>query len=125
MADTRLFSRLRRLFSTDVIIRNQGGNQLKVVDVNKIQQGDANLIVGPTGKVALIDAGMPTMGDVVIIPYLLTRGIRAIDFLILTHPDPDHLGGMPEIIRSPLVDVKRLYLPIIPWRQAKEKYPKY
>ena len=38
MADTRLFSRLRRLFSTDVIIRNQGGNQLRVVDVNKIQQ---------------------------------------------------------------------------------------
>ena len=38
MADTRLFSRLKRLFSTDVIIRNQGGNQLKVMDVNKIQQ---------------------------------------------------------------------------------------
>ena len=37
MADTRLFSRLKRLFSTDVIIRNQGGNQLKVMDVNKIQ----------------------------------------------------------------------------------------
>tara|TARA_R110001583_G_scaffold1369_2_gene11124 strand:+ start:572 stop:2452 length:1881 start_codon:yes stop_codon:yes gene_type:complete len=38
MADTRLFSRLKRLFSTDVIIRNQGGNQLKVMDINKIQQ---------------------------------------------------------------------------------------
>jgi hypothetical protein len=38
MADTRLFSRLKRLFSTDVIIRNQGGNQIKVMDVNKIQQ---------------------------------------------------------------------------------------
>jgi len=38
MADTRLFSRLKRLFSTDVIIRNQGGNQLRVMDVNKIQQ---------------------------------------------------------------------------------------
>ena len=37
MADTRLFSRLKRLFSTDVIIRNQGGNQLKVMDINKIQ----------------------------------------------------------------------------------------
>ena len=37
MADTRLFSRLKRLFSTDVIIRNQGGNQLRVMDVNKIQ----------------------------------------------------------------------------------------
>lgn len=38
MADTGLFSRLRRLFSTDVIIRNVGGSQLKVFDVNKIQQ---------------------------------------------------------------------------------------
>jgi len=38
MADTRLFSRLKRLFSTDVVIRNQGGNQLRVMDINKIQQ---------------------------------------------------------------------------------------
>ena len=38
MADTTLFSRLKRLFSTDVIIRNQGGTQLKVMDVNQIQQ---------------------------------------------------------------------------------------
>jgi len=32
-----LFSRLKRLFGTDVIIRNVGGNQLKVVDVDRIQ----------------------------------------------------------------------------------------
>ena len=38
MADTRLFTRLQRLFSTDVIIRNQGGNQLKVMDVDSIQK---------------------------------------------------------------------------------------
>ena len=38
MADKGLFSRLKRLFSTDVIIRNAGGNQLKVFDVNKAQQ---------------------------------------------------------------------------------------
>jgi hypothetical protein len=37
MADTSVFSRLRKLFSTDVIIRNAGGNQLKVMDVNSIQ----------------------------------------------------------------------------------------
>jgi hypothetical protein len=37
MADTKLFTRLKRLFSTDVIIRNEGGAQLKVIDVNKIQ----------------------------------------------------------------------------------------
>ena len=38
MADKGLFPRLRRLFSTDVIIRNTGGNQLNVFDINKIQQ---------------------------------------------------------------------------------------
>ena len=37
MADTSIFSRLRRLFSTDVIIRNVGGDQLKVADTNQIQ----------------------------------------------------------------------------------------
>jgi hypothetical protein len=37
MADTGLFTRLKRLFSTDVIIRNEGDNALKVMDVNKIQ----------------------------------------------------------------------------------------
>lgn len=38
MADRGLFSRLQRLFSTDVVIRNTGGNQLKVFDVNSIQK---------------------------------------------------------------------------------------
>ena len=37
MADKGIFSRLQRLFSTDVIVRNVGGNQLKVTDSNKIQ----------------------------------------------------------------------------------------
>ena len=38
MANKGLFSRLQRLFSTDVVIRNVGGNQLKVFDTNNIQQ---------------------------------------------------------------------------------------
>ena len=37
MAKTGLFDRLQRLFSTDVIIRNVGGNQVKVMDSNQIQ----------------------------------------------------------------------------------------
>ncbi len=37
MADTGLFPRLKRLFSTDVVIRNAGGNQIKVMDTNQIQ----------------------------------------------------------------------------------------
>ena len=38
MADTSLFSRLRRLFSNDVIIRNVGGKQLKIMDTGRIQK---------------------------------------------------------------------------------------
>ena len=37
MADTSLFKRLQRLFASDVVIRNVGGNQLKVVDTDHIQ----------------------------------------------------------------------------------------
>ena len=37
MANKSLFPRLQRLFSSDVIIRNIGGTELKVADVNKIQ----------------------------------------------------------------------------------------
>ena len=37
MADTSLFRRLQRLFSSDVVIRNVGGNELKVVDTDHIQ----------------------------------------------------------------------------------------
>ena len=38
MADTSLFTRLRRLFSNDVIIRNVGGKQLKIMDTGRIQK---------------------------------------------------------------------------------------
>ena len=54
MADKSLFSRLKRLFSTDVIIRNAGGNQLKVFDVNKAQQTgdlDTNSLVDRFNKI--------------------------------------------------------------------------
>ena len=37
MADKSVFGRLRRLFSNDVVVRNIGGDQLKVADVNQIQ----------------------------------------------------------------------------------------
>ena len=38
MADNRnLFSNLQRLFSTDILVRNIGGDELKIADVNQIQ----------------------------------------------------------------------------------------
>lgn len=37
MADTNLFNRLKRLFSSDIIVRNIGGTQVKIADINQIQ----------------------------------------------------------------------------------------
>jgi hypothetical protein len=45
MADTSVFKRLKRLFSTQAVIRNIGGKKLKVSDTSKIQaHGTRNLI---------------------------------------------------------------------------------
>ena len=45
MADTDLFSRLKRLFSTNTIVRNIGGRKLKVVDTGQLQSNvQTNLV---------------------------------------------------------------------------------
>ena len=38
MADTTLFGRLQRLFSTNVIVRNVGGKKLKIADTDQVQK---------------------------------------------------------------------------------------
>ena len=37
MAERNLFSSLQRLFATDILVRNVGGDELKIADVNQIQ----------------------------------------------------------------------------------------
>jgi hypothetical protein len=57
-----LFSRLTRLFSTDVIIRNVGGNKLKVVDIDKIQaygNVKTNALIDRFTKLHRFGANMP------------------------------------------------------------------
>jgi hypothetical protein len=44
MADTSLYSRLKKLFSTNVIIRNVGGKELKVADTDNIQAFMSNAV---------------------------------------------------------------------------------
>ena len=67
MADTSLFGRLRRLFSTDVVIRNVGGNQLKVTDSNQIQslgQLQTNSLFDRFNKLYSTVGGVNYVGDV-------------------------------------------------------------
>ncbi len=45
MADTSLFARLQRLFSTNVVVRNVGGRRLKVSDTSRTQAYDRSNLV--------------------------------------------------------------------------------
>jgi len=62
-----------------------------------VGQGDAALIVSPTGKTVLIDGGPPESGE--ILTRRLKQLVRApLDLVILTHPHLDHLGSMKDAI---------------------------
>ncbi len=75
-----------------------------------VGQGDSALLVTPSGKTLLIDAGgflIPgaepprfDMGREVVVPYLKRRGIKKIDAILLSHPHPDHYGGLAEVVRT-------------------------
>jgi competence protein ComEC len=64
-----------------------------------IGQGDAALIISPTGKTILVDGGPPEAGA-----HLAER-VKALvkgplDLVILSHPHRDHLGGIGDAVRA-------------------------
>lgn len=61
-----------------------------------VGQGDCTLVTCD-GHAMLIDAGDDTKGTA-IQNYLKKQKIKNLDYLILTHPDTDHIGGAPVII---------------------------
>jgi hypothetical protein len=66
MAQTDIFSRLKRLFSTDVIIRSEGGGQLKVIDPDRIQttgEFQTNSVVDRFGKIYTNPAATSLLGQ--------------------------------------------------------------
>ncbi len=66
-----------------------------------VGQGDSTLIEFPSGQVMLVDGGgLSTTFDVgrrIVGPLLRRRKLRTVDFLVLTHPDFDHYGGLASI----------------------------
>jgi competence protein ComEC len=75
------------------------------VDFLDVGDGDASLITFPDGKHWLVDAGGTKketydMGEQIVVPSLRALGVTQLDALVLTHPDEDHVGGMPAVINS-------------------------
>jgi competence protein ComEC len=86
------------------------GIEIHFIDVG---QGDATAIRSPAGRWILVDAG-PASGDFDagerrVLPFLRSHGARRIEALVLTHPDLDHIGGAPAILRG--IRVRYLFEP--------------
>ena len=77
---------------------------IKFIDVG---QGEAILIALPE-KTILIDAG-PTGSAPKIAQVLQELGRNKIDYLVATHPDEDHIGGMADVISS--TQIGAIYAP--------------
>lgn len=68
--------------------------QVNFVDVG---QGDCTLITTPKNKTILIDGGGSAsdeydVGKSTLLPYILDRGYKKIDYMIISHFDNDHVG---------------------------------
>lgn len=81
-------------------------NGLKVHYID-VGQGDSELIQ-VNGKNLLIDAG-PNESRDKLMSYLKKQNIKKFDYVIATHPDEDHIGGMGDVIKKYPID--KFYTP--------------
>jgi competence protein ComEC len=79
-----------------------GRLHLTVVDVG---QGDSLLLRSPSGRALLVDAGGSRdprfdPGERRVAPELWRLGVRRLDAVLVTHAHPDHVGGVPFLLRA-------------------------
>jgi competence protein ComEC len=63
-----------------------------------VGQGDAIFIESPSGKQMLVDGG-PDKRVIQQLSRVMSFFDRSIDVVLNTHPDKDHIGGLPEVLR--------------------------
>jgi len=85
-----------------------------VVTAIDVGQADALLIQTPHGHADLVDAGgrlehgnaplttstAENVGERIVVPFLIRRGIHHLDAVLLSHPHGDHAGGMAPALRA-------------------------
>ena len=87
------------------LLRAGGDGRLHVTFID-VGQGDAAFVQFPGGHTLVVDAGgLPgspsfDIGDRVVAPVLRQAGVRRLQRVVLTHGDPDHIGGAGSVIRE-------------------------
>ncbi|MFH1956991.1 MAG: MBL fold metallo-hydrolase [bacterium] len=72
-----------------------------------VGQGDCALIQLPGGKTVLSDGGSGGVGwnpfdagSTIVVPFLKKMGIKYIDYIIMSHPHSDHIGGIRPVVQE-------------------------
>lgn len=71
-----------------------------------VGQSESTLLELPGGRTMLIDGGgylfetENDFGERYLLPALRRLGVKKIDYLVLSHPHPDHLGGLPAVAQQ-------------------------
>lgn len=92
--------------SNNTQVKKTAGGNLKIHYIN-VGQGDSELIQ-QDGKNMLIDTGTNASANS-LISYLKKQRIKKIDYLVLTHPHEDHIGGADAVIST--FDIGTVYMP--------------
>lgn len=74
------------------------GKEMKIHFIN-VGQGDSILIQSPNGKNLLVDGGTSNAGKDVV-AYLRNQDVEKLDYVVATHPDADHIGGLISVLNS-------------------------
>lgn len=92
---------------------SEGELRIHFVDVG---QGDCIMIQLPDGKNMIIDGGDRGSDSVAAVNAYIDRlkgdaQKLTFDYLLLTHTDSDHVGGLDDVILREDVDVKKMFVP--------------
>ena len=73
------------------------GLEIVFLDVG---QGDSILVRFPEGSTMLVDGGNKSAAQWVILPYFDKLMLERLDYLVPTHPDADHVGGLDDVVNE-------------------------
>ncbi len=68
-----------------------------------VGQGDSIFIKNGKGMTVLIDGGSTdekSVGKYRIIPFLKSKGVGTLDYIVVTHADSDHMNGIVELLEK-------------------------